>query len=365
MINGNALIRDKSIDYIQPLAWSQDGKQVLATILPQGKIPQIVSVSVSDGSTKVLKTMGPAVRDWADLPEVAVSPDGRYLAYDAPQTDNPSHRDIFFLSADGSREGILIEHPADDYPLAWTPDGRTLLFSSDRSGQPCIWTIEVVDGKPQGLPRMLKSGLGQIMSLGFTPKGSFYYGINTGVRDLYTATFDFEMGKLLDPPVPVTQLFAGKNSSPDWSPDGSQLAYLSDRSRRNNPGGFGVNADTIVIRSLQTGKERELRPQLAVMGDPNGIRWSSDGRSFTLKATDEKGGEGVFRVDAQTGKVTTLLEGNAMDGVWQVAPTNDNKVLAFRRNDPAEKFSSVRFRNLETGDEREIVGGPRAFPFIM
>jgi len=89
-----------------------------------------------------------------------------------------------------------------------------------------------------------------------------------------------------------------------------------------------------------------------------GLRWSSDGKALIVRGTDEKGHDGIFRVDAQTGKVTTLLSGKALGGVFRLAPTRDNNVLAFTRNNPTAKFDTVRLRNLKTGAERAIVGGP-------
>ena len=351
------LIRDESILYIEPLAWSLDGNRVFATILPTDKIPKIVSVSVMDGSMRVLKTLHHSPRDFHNLPRVAVSPDGEYMAYGDTQTDNPSHHDIFFLSADGSRQGPLVAHPSEDYPLAWTPDGKTLLFSSDRSGEPSFWTLEVAEGKPQGAPQLLRPNTGDVTALGLTPKGSFYYGIDAGIRDIYMASFDFDTGELLKSPVAVTQYFTGRNASADWSPDGTQIAFLSERETQVPV--FAVRANTIVIHSIRTGKERELQPQLAAMGQNNkGLRWSSDGQALVVRGTDEKGHDGIFRVDAQTGKVTTLLSGEVLDDLFRLAPTKDKDVLAFTRNDPTVKFNTVRLRNLKTGAERSIVGGP-------
>jgi Tol biopolymer transport system component len=351
------LIRDKSLTSIEPLGWSLDGNQVYATILPTDKVPKIVSVSVADGSTRILKTLHHSPRNWADMPRVAVSPDGEYMAYDDTQSDNPSHHDIFYLSADGSLQGPLVVHPAEDYPLAWTPDGKTLLFSSNRSGEPGFWALKVADGKPQVAPQLLKSNTGDVTALGITPKASFYYGIKAGIRDIYMASFDFDTGELLKPPATVTQSFTGRNASPDWPPDGSQVAFLSERGTRDNPSRFAVCADTIVIHSLGTGQERELRPQLVTMGENHeGLQWSTDGRAFIVRGADGNGHDGIFRVDAQTGKVTTLLSGKVLDGVGRFAPTRNNDVLAFTRNDPTVKFNTVSLRNLKTGVERAIVG---------
>ena len=43
-------------------------------------------------------------------------------------------RDVFIMAVDGSREIPAVVHMADDLVVGWSPDGRYLLFSSDRTG---------------------------------------------------------------------------------------------------------------------------------------------------------------------------------------------------------------------------------------
>src|SRR5207249_1958236 len=144
---------------------------------------QIAVISVVDGSVRVLKTL-----DSYSL-KIRFSPDGRCIAYDARQQDS-DNSDIFLLAADGSREIRLVEHPADDQLLGWTPDGNYILFASDRSGTMSAWLQRVSDGKPQGPPDLVKQDIGQAQPVGFTRTGSFYYGLVIGSSDVFTAGYD-------------------------------------------------------------------------------------------------------------------------------------------------------------------------------
>ena len=90
------------------------------------------------------------------------SPDGRSIVYDFRPKEESPQRDIFVLASDGSREIPLVKHPADDYLLGWSPEGRWILFASDRRGSWDAWAIEVADGKPQGAPALVKLGIGEI-----------------------------------------------------------------------------------------------------------------------------------------------------------------------------------------------------------
>ena len=68
------------------------------------------------------------------------SPDGRDLAYDLPASDTSHQRDVFVLAVDASREIPVVVHSSNDVVMGWSPDGRQLLFASDRrSGAMGLW----------------------------------------------------------------------------------------------------------------------------------------------------------------------------------------------------------------------------------
>ena len=143
--------------WIVPSAWSPDGKDILGLFTAKGGTNQIGLVSVSDGSLRVLKSL-----DWRYPGKMNFSPDGRSIVYDFRPKEESPQRDIFVLASDGSREIPLVKHPADDYLLGWSPEGRWILFASDRRGSWDAWAIEVADGKPQGAPALVKLGIGEI-----------------------------------------------------------------------------------------------------------------------------------------------------------------------------------------------------------
>jgi RNA polymerase sigma factor (sigma-70 family) len=81
----------------------------------------------------------------------------------------------------------LVEHPAYDYGPIWAPDGKSIVFGSDRSGNPDAWLLRMADGKPVGDPILVKRNIGWMRPMGFTRSGSLYYGLETGGRDIYFA----------------------------------------------------------------------------------------------------------------------------------------------------------------------------------
>ena len=337
------LYRNEEVQYLQPAAWSPDGKHILATFFRKDRTNQIVFVSVADGSVRVLKTL-----DWRSPEKMSLSPDGRTIAYDFPPQEDSPERDIFLLAADGSRETPLIEHPANDLFPVWAPDGKRILFASDRTGTLGAWVIQVANGKPQGAPELVKPDMGRrILPMGFTKKGSYYYGLQTSMRDVYTATLDLATGKLLAPPTKATQRFVGSNTAPAWSPDGKYLAYVSQRGP--SP---GLGSKIISIRSLKTGEEHEISTKLNYIF--NRLRWSPDGRSLLVTGRDKKGRQGIYQIDAQTSNVTPIVQSDL--GVSGPEWSPDGRGIFYRRSESSTKKTSIVVRDLGTGGEKELYG---------
>jgi len=334
------LYRDKQDSYIEPAAWSPDGKHILATVSRQ-----IVLVSVADGSVRVL-TSGSG---WPG--KNPFSPDGRYIVYDCRSKPDSPERDIFLLAIGSGREIPLIQHPADDGVLGWAPDGQRILFASDRSGTKDAWLIEVRDEKVHGTPLLVKSNLPRMNPIGFTRSGSYYYGTGTASTELYLATLDQAVSKFLNPPAPAIQRFVLPYTEPTFSPDGRYLAYLLHG---------GSSSDRfIAIRSLETGQDRQLPRNFRRLFPQ--LSWFPDGLSL-LVAGAHQSNYGIYRVDVQSGNVTVLVD--AGPNVFLATPQSspDGKVVFYKRNiwnreGPSEtpQYTTLR-RELETGQEKVLLG---------
>ena len=326
-----------NLPWVRPHGWSQDGKSILAQFNYADKTNNIVLVSASDGSVRVLKSI------LFEPVNTSLSPDGRYVVYDRPVAKRKKdQRDIFLLAADGGDEIPLVEHPAYDYGPVWSPDGKNIVFISDRSGSYEAWLTRVMDGKPFGEPVLIKRNMGVMRPMGFTQSGSLYYSLDAGQRDVYVSTLDPVTGKLQTPPRRAIQRFEGFNHSPAWSPDGKYLAYVS--SRRNLPG--EAIMEVLVIRSTETGEERELQPKWRIPGgEIRHLRWSPDGRYILPVPT-----RGLNIVDVQTGDVTTIMQERVVGAAW----SSDGKAVFHVRVRAEDRYLIVH--QLETGEEKELRG---------
>ena len=354
------LFRAKSMwEYVEPFDWSPDGRQILTMFAEKSETAvgdktsnqaRVGLVSVEDGSVSILKTFEFGV--YKAPYSFSFSPDGRTIAYDRPQAEDSNNRDIFLLSVDGTFEVPLVEHPALDHVLAWAPDGKSLLFASERTGSRGIWLIPVAGGRAQGPPQLIKQDIGPVEPLGITRQGAFFYGLSNRISDVYVADLDPTSGRILDPVKKAAITYEGSNHYPDYSADGTSLAYMSQR--RNNFLGGG-SRNFLCIHSLKTGKVRELAPDLPSFSYP---RWSPDGRYVSVEAQDQSGRHGIFRVDAQTGEFVPLIQLDLQAVYYSHRWSNDGKSIIAVIGARNSETSYILTHNIETGDEKRLAGAP-------
>ncbi len=339
------VLRSDEIQFIKPTFWSQDGKYVLALVFGRNILNQIVLISVADGSVRVLKSPF-----WIYPKMMGMSRDGRWIVYSLNQDPPHLQHDIYLLSADGKQDIPLVEHPANDVFPVWAPDDTNILFTSNRTGTLDAWLIQVADGKALGSPSLVKQDVGRFLPLGFTRKAAFYYGLRTGNEDAYLASLDPETGAVLEPAKPVSAVLKGVNCSPDWSPDGKKLAFLS----RVDTETHGVEMRVITIQSAETGEERQFGvPKLGYL---DWLRWSPDGRAFLVGGADSDNNfGGLYRVEADDGRMSVIVQGEyappqGFEGVW----SPDGKAVYYIHADMREPVTGIRFRNLKSGEERTL-----------
>ncbi|MGH8246613.1 MAG: hypothetical protein ACREUU_09285 [Gammaproteobacteria bacterium] len=337
-LKSRTLYRNEEAGFVQPCAWSPDGKEILTLFFRKDNISQVALVSASDGAVRVVKSL-----NWVYPKKMDFSPDGRFIVYDSFGRNGSPQRDIFVLSTDGSREISLVEHPADDLFPLWAPDG--IFFASDRAGTMDLWVIPVAEGKPQGSPKLVGRDMGRFLPMGITRSGAYYYGLRSGTTDVYVAELDLASGKVTGKPRLASPRFRGGNSSPEWSPDGQYLAYFSRRGSEN----YGQESRIIVIRSLETGQERELSPKLAHL---ERLRWSPDGRFLLVSGSDRRSRGGVYRIDGQTGEVMPIVQDDdatfrGLESVWRV----DGRAILYVHESGS---TEIRLRELETNDEKPL-----------
>jgi Tol biopolymer transport system component len=343
------LYKSKGDEQIIPVDWSSDDNTILAALAKKYAAFQAVLISVPDGSVRILKTYEKPPR--SEPRRLGIfSPDGRYIAGDFETQRDSRSRDIYILSADGSSEVPVIVHPDDDLALGWSPDGKKLVFASNRSGTWDIWAIDVIEGQPQGGPELIKGDVGAVTPLGFTEKGSFYYLLERGLMDIYTASLDSE-NKALSAPEKATQRFVGRNVFPEWSPDGKYLSYVSIRDA-----GYDrlATKSPVCILSTETGVEHEIVPELRYIW---GTSWSPDGRSILAVGSEEEGKEGFYEINPQTGKMASILQFDFGDRLSEPEWSPDGNKIYYTHKKDEQKEARIIAYDLKIKEKKEIYRG--------
>lgn len=324
-----------SSDYIVPYDWMPDGKQILVLYANGDNTSRLALLSVSRGSVLTLKSFG-----WQSF-NASVSPDGKSIAYDVLASPTSHTHDIFVVATDGSRETAAVQNAADDVLPAWSADGSRILFLSDRTGQPGLWSVPFDNGK-SGKEQLVKTDIGRAplgtlsrIRYWVTRHGTlFYKTAGTGGPNIYSAELGSGL-KIAKPPALAVESFVNSNGVPSLSPDGQRLAYRSDRDAESK----------IVIRTLKTAEERVVPSEIPTGGRP---AWFPDGRTLLVLSNAPQGpGQTFYRLDLATGKATPLFR-SPQSWVPGFCLSPDGKTVFY-----AEPFRLVRF-DLETRRETEL-----------
>ncbi len=86
------------------------------------------------------------------LSDPQVSPDGSKVVFTVRTTDFENDRgrtDLWLVPVDGGAPLRLTTDPASDFSPRWSPDGKSVLFLSSRSGSSQIWKIDVGGGEAE------------------------------------------------------------------------------------------------------------------------------------------------------------------------------------------------------------------------
>ena len=128
---------------------------------------------------------------------------------------------LFIAAADGSDERPLLGLSEIDYDPVWSPDGASIVFTSDREGSADLFRVKP-DGT--GLERLTDNPAYDDQAA-FSPDGQqlvFVTTRNGGTADLWTMDLQTRRAKALTSG-------PGGDFRPSWSPDGRWIAFSSDR----------------------------------------------------------------------------------------------------------------------------------------
>jgi len=347
--------------YPLPLDWSPDGTLLAALEFGEDNTIRILLVPTTGGEPILVRAL-----DWRAPNAVSFSPDGRFLAFDVPTSDASLERDLAVYDLQTGRERRILDHPANDLLLGWSPTGH-LYFRSERTGLPAAWRVRMAEGRPSGDPELVKPDFLRTTPVGFTGTGDFFYTVRTGGPAAYSVALDPEgrpdgPARALTPP--------GDISVPNHiavSRDGRLLSYVASDNvgaRRDNELG-GALLKVVAIDGSQT-REFHLPPRIR---NAALHRWIPDGTGLIFRGNEE-GRYGVFRLDFASGRVDRLLSGGGLDGAagrfrFDVTPDGESLVYIEDAVEPGSAGGArLVVHDLDGSVAHTLVSGPRSGPNV-
>jgi Tol biopolymer transport system component len=259
------------------LSWSPDGRflAIVDRASPQENFA-IFALSVDTGEKRRLTTPGPGESDQG----AAYSPDGRTLAFLRARNYPDIH--LLSLTEDGQPRGDPVRLTHDQRPIlgiAWTPDGKNLVYSSQRGGAPALWRVRVAGGEPERLP--------------VGGDDAFLPSVSRDGRLVYARAVEDTNIWMASPDRPPQRSAASTRTEngPQFSPDGRRIAFASNRS--GNEEIWLADADG------------SNTTQLTSMGGAGSPRWSFDGRSIAFDAS-QSGQRDLYLIGIDGGSLRRL-----------------------------------------------------------
>ena len=279
------------------LDWSPDGQYLVAPDKLQAEEPfHLVLIRAKDGARTTL-TLPPdnIIGDFSP----SFSPDGKSVAF--LRAVSSGVNDVYVVAASGGPPRRITFDNRYALSVAWTPDGRSIVFSSDRRRNSVLWRVAAAGGNPERIAGVAENAGDPI----FARDGRMAYAQVFQDANIWRIDAD---GK--QPPVKLISS-TQYDSSPQYSPDGSRIAFRSNRSGSNE-----------IWVSDSTGK---IPVQLTRYGGPltGTPRWSPDGMNIAFDTRPE-GQADIYVVSSIGGaprRVTRseyedVVPSWSIDGAW-------------------------------------------------
>jgi hypothetical protein len=223
--------------------------------------------SAPDGSDLLRLTSSPG-----DEVRAALSPDGQYVAYQKYVGD---YVQIFTVRTNGDSAPVQLTFgESNNEGPQFSPNGRSIAFASNRSGNWDIYRVAAAGGTPL----RITFDAADDVSPSWSPDGLRIAFDSTrgegGDRNIWTINAKGS-GTVENPPLVQLTSNIALDSDPAWSPDGTTIAFAS--SRGNNQMQVYTMSSTLGDSPLGTVTPITLGPEYSA--DP---AWSPDGQHLTF-----------------------------------------------------------------------------------
>jgi tricorn protease len=279
------------------------------------------------------------------------SPDGRSIAF---SSDREGNMDVYLIPTAGGAVKRLTIHSADETVIDWTPDGKGILFASQR-GEDFMGKLYLVsiDG---GLPRDAGPDMGVTGS--FSPDGTKLAVNRKGQaywRKYYRGAYqsDVTVMDLASKSFKDVTSFDGMDSWPLWSRDG-HIYFVSDREGKGQ---------TNIWRVAEAGGDAERVTRFTsgdvrfpgISGDGKAIVFEHDFGIWKLDLASREVKPIPLEIAAETQEtLTEFKEYNSTVDDYDVAPDGKRIVLSVHGDLFTAPTDEGDLRQLTEGASRDL-----------
>lgn len=312
-----------------------------------------------------------------------VSPDGNWFVYTLTSVDsakNNRNTDLWMMSWDGSENIQLTNSPDGESNAKWSPDGKYISFVASRNnGNSQIYLLNRMGGEAIKLTDV-KGELGEYAwspdskKIAFTQKDVLDTSKEIKNKPWIIDRVHFKQdvsGYLYDKRKTHIYLFDVKEKKVDtltsgkydeaniqWSPDGSKLAFVSNRTEDPDT---NENSDIYVMEA----KPGAVVKQLTIWkGTDNSPQWSPDGKTIAYLRSTADGNFIMYdqpilcTINAEGGEPKLLskdLDRPVSNPRW----SKDGAEISVLITDDCRRY--VATYNPATGKMNKVIGGDRVF----
>ncbi len=253
------------------------------------------------------------------------SPDGKTILFSSQRDGN---NDLYTIPATGGNAKRLTYSDSEDYAADWSPDGKRVLFTTYRAFPgSMMMELDIETGKEKTIlqdsgtiryPRYSPDG----KLIAFNRGGSSYTRIGykgAGNSQVWVMGADGKGARRLDE-------WNGGQYWPNWSVDGRHIYYLTDRGDDRAVYSVALNGGEPTEALRMKGKELYY---LSVAPNGDGVVWA-DGQLFTAKLSPAKraGDAKQINISAGSDAKQQYVTREVFSRADEVEPSPDGKWLA-------------------------------------